>query len=92
MGGALRSDSLEAWITDEMKNEGKLHDLDRIFCRSVSLSLMADVLAGGLGSLATFLGNYWLTLLVGGLSMLITAFITIIIMRENYGWGGWGET
>ena len=48
---------------------------------------MADVLAGGLGSLVTFLGNYWLTLLVGGLSMLITAFITIIIMRENYGEG-----
>lgn len=87
LGGALRSDSLEAWITDEMKNEGKLHDLDRIFGRSVSLSLMADVLAGGLGSLVTFLGNYWLTLLVGGLSMLITAFITIIVMRENYGEG-----
>ncbi|MDI6690345.1 MAG: MFS transporter [Candidatus Bathyarchaeota archaeon] len=45
-GSALQSGSLEAWIADEMKRVNMFEELDRVFGRAVSLSLIADITAG----------------------------------------------
>ncbi|MDH7477022.1 MAG: MFS transporter [Candidatus Bathyarchaeota archaeon] len=84
-GSALQSGSLEAWIADEMKRANMFEELDRVFGRAVSLSLIADVTAGILGSIITFLGGYWWTIPFGGLVALVAAVLAIIIMRENVG-------
>jgi MFS family permease len=86
-GSALQSGSLEAWITDEMKRANMFEELDRVFGRAVSLSLIADVTAGILGSIITFLGGYWWTIPFGGVVALTAAVLAMTIMRENVGEG-----
>jgi MFS family permease len=86
-GSALQSGSLEAWIADEMKRANMFEELDRIFGRAVSLSLIADVTAGILGSLITFLGGYRWTIPFGGAVALTTAVLAMTIMKENVGEG-----
>lgn len=84
-GSALRSGSFEAWIVDEMKRVNMLDDLDRVFGRATSLSLIADVTAGILGSVIAFLGGYWWTIPSGGLVALTAAILALAVMSENIG-------
>ncbi|MEM3642233.1 MAG: MFS transporter [Candidatus Bathyarchaeia archaeon] len=85
LGSALQSGSFEAWIADEMKRADRFEEFDRVFGRAVSLGLIADVTAGILGSLITFLGGYWWTIPFGGTVALTAAVLAITVMRENVG-------
>lgn len=84
-GSALQSGSFEAWIADEMKKANMFDELDKVFGKAVSLSLMADVTAGILGSLITFLVGYWWTIPFGGFASLTAASLALILMSENVG-------
>ncbi len=84
-GGALQSGSLEAWITDEMKRENRFNQLDKVFGRATSLSLIADVLAGVSGSIITYIGGYWWTISFAGIISMIATSSALLVMRENFG-------
>jgi MFS family permease len=86
-GAALQSDSLEAWITDELGKAGKIKDLDKVFGRGTSFSLVADVAAGITGTLITFMVGYWWTIPMAGAVALAASIFATVFMPENRGSG-----
>jgi MFS family permease len=86
-GAALQSDSLEAWITDELGKAGKIKDLDKVFGRGTSFSLVADVAAGITGTLITFVLGYWWTIPMAGAVALAASIFATVFMPENRGSG-----
>jgi MFS family permease len=87
IGSALRSGSLDAWIVDKLDEIGMKGEMDRIFGRQNAFALVADVLAGVLGSSITFLGGYWWTIPTAGIVALVASCITLVSMSENWGRG-----
>ncbi|MEM3153855.1 MAG: MFS transporter [Candidatus Bathyarchaeia archaeon] len=86
-GAALQSGSLEAWITDELGKGGKIEDLDKVFGRGTSFSLVADVVAGIAGSTITFVVGYWWTIPTAGIIAMAAFVFAMIFMPENWGVG-----
>ncbi|MEM2643027.1 MAG: MFS transporter [Candidatus Bathyarchaeia archaeon] len=86
-GAALQSGSLEAWITDELGKIGKFEDLDKVFGRGTSFSLVADVAAGIVGSTITFMVGYWWTIPTAGIIAVAAFVFAMIFMPENWGAG-----
>ncbi|MEM2947731.1 MAG: MFS transporter [Candidatus Bathyarchaeia archaeon] len=86
-GAALQSGSLEAWITDELGKGGKIEDLDKVFGRGTSFSLVADVVAGIAGSSITFVVGYWWTIPTAGIIAMAAFVFAMIFMPENWGVG-----